>query len=217
MLTGEFDQFLYSKLTSTLDVRGKTVWDIGAHIGYASLMFAALVGDGGRVVAFEPSTFNLARMREHFEKNSVLAQRIKIMPVAVSNEEREFEFVVSADVDGGMSSGSHLDASFAPLEPSAYDRFQRIRVPGITLDGAVARGDIPPADIIKIDVEGAESFVLEGGSKFVHERRPILLIEIHSVVAMFHVTRILHGSAYRTEIIEESGPSRCFIAAVPRD
>jgi FkbM family methyltransferase len=174
MLTGNFDQFLYSKLVASTDVQGKTVWDIGAHIGYASLMFAALVGEKGRVIAFEPSVFNLKRMKEHLERNSLLAQRIQIMSVAVSNEEREFEFVVSADVDGGMSSGSHLDASFAPLEESAYDCFRRIRVPGVTLDAALDRGDIPPANILKIDVEGAESFVLEGGLNFIRERRASL-------------------------------------------
>ena len=59
MIDGSYDQFLFDRIKGK-DLRGKVIYDIGAHIGYHSLYFARLVGSGGRVRSFEPSPKTLS-------------------------------------------------------------------------------------------------------------------------------------------------------------
>ena len=69
---------------------------------------------------------------------------------------------------------------------------------------------------MKIDVEGAEYLVLEGGTGLLEKYRPTLLIEIHSVLNMKNVSKILAKYNYAFEVLKEDRKSRCFIAASPK-
>ncbi len=215
MLTGGFEDFLYTAVKNSVDPRGRVFWDIGAHFGYASLMFAALAGPEGRVIAFEPNSFNLERFHMHLDRNPALHRQITTYPVALSNQEGEVDFSLSPEVDWGPSTGSHLGDAFVPLDQTAYAQFTRTKVRAITIDASLARGEFPPASIVKVDVEGAESFVLDGAMTYLNAHRPLMFIEIHSVEAMLKVVQILDSLDYTIEIIENSGPSRCFVVARP--
>ncbi len=63
------------------------------------------------------------------------------------------------------------------------------------------------------DVEGAEHLVLKGGLETLTRERPLLLMEIHSVVCMLSVLELLHPLGYSARLLHEDRPGRCFIMA----
>jgi FkbM family methyltransferase len=213
MLEGHYDQFLFDALLARHDPRGKMFWDIGAHVGYHSLAFAAL---GAEVLAFEPNAVNVARLELNVGRNQKLAPHIRHLAVAVSDADGETTFKHSDDLRG-ESMGGHLDRALPPASPEAYQRFKAAVVPTIRIDTLLEkRGERPP-DIIKIDVEGAEELVLQGGANYLSRRPPVLLMEIHHICLMFSIQRLLLGWGYSTRLLDEShaSPSRCFIIAEP--
>src|SRR5438105_4048967 len=68
ILEGAYDSFLFKKI-SDLKPEGKTIYDIGAHIGFHSLYFAKLVGQKGAVASFEPNKANFDRLALNIEEN----------------------------------------------------------------------------------------------------------------------------------------------------
>ena len=217
MMEGCYDSFIYDVLGGLMPIRGATVWDVGAHIGYHSLAFAALVGPSGRVVAFEPNPHNVDRLRQHLERNTDLEERIVLMTCALGNVEGEEDFVFSPEIDNGRSSGSHLGQAFVPEEPEVYQSFGRKRVPVATADTLLRDRRVPAPSIIKIDVEGAESLVLVGAQNLLGSLKPVLLIEVHHITAMHDVLNILLRQGYHTSIVNDApnSSSRCFIVAQP--
>jgi len=124
--------------------KGMTVLDIGAHIGYYTLLAANLVGENGRVFAFEPHPGHFALLEKNVRingyKNVVLVQK------AVSNKSEHTNLFL------GEGSGLH----------SLSDRVGKksIAVEAVTLDDFFDKDY--KVDVIKIDVEGAEMLVLLG-------------------------------------------------------
>jgi FkbM family methyltransferase len=217
MIEGRFDSFIYDELGPSLDINGATVWDIGAHFGYHSFSFASLVGDTGHVYSFEPNPDNIARFEMHLVKNPLLAERITLNRYALSDQNGEMVFVLSKEIDGSSSSGSHLLNGNPPLEANAYKKFSKQIVKTFKIDTLVKNKDIMAADIVKIDVEGAEALVLNGGSDFIKMKRPIIFIEIHNIAQMFYVQKFLLGCKYEIKLLNEidATKSKCFIMAKP--
>lgn len=71
-------------------------------------------------------------------------------------------------------------------------------------------------DVIKIDVEGAESLVLSGAKNTLLEKKPIIFLEVHSMQNMFDVVSFLTSLSYGLEIINKEQDGRCFIEARPK-
>lgn len=211
MVAGTFDDFFYAALSERRPLDGARCWDIGAHLGYHALAFAT---QGASVVAFEPAAANLVRLRQHLERNAKLAQRIRLVSAAVADRDGELTFRQNDEL-AGVSAGSHLTDAAVPLPAEAYAHFQEVTVPAIQLDTFLRRADEPAPDVIKIDVEGAELRVLEGGRRLLAEHRPLLLMEIHHICQMFGVQKLLHSLGYQLSILDETRatPSRCFLLA----
>lgn len=211
IVEGTFDSFFYAGLSERKQLSGTCCWDIGAHVGYHALAFAA---QGATVVAFEPVPANLARFRQHLERNTALARRIRIVPAAVADRDGDLTFVQSDDLTGA-STGSHLADANAPLRPEVYTHFQQVAVPAVRLDTFLEREGESAPDVIKIDVEGAELQVLEGGRRLLVEHRPLLLMEVHHICQMFGVQNLLRSLGYQLSILDEANatPSRCFLLA----
>lgn len=129
---------------------GQTFVDVGASIGYFSMLASRLVGDDGKVYAFEPFPESLARLKRHLEMNRVA--NVIVLPVAAWDRSGSFCFYFSEGRDGTNSLvwGGHRKATI---------------VPAMRLDDVVAVGKSPI--IIKIDVEGGEPNVLRGASKLI--------------------------------------------------
>ena len=215
MLTSKYDDFFFEYL-QTLDLKGKVVFDVGAHIGYSSLGFAQAVGLGGKVYAFEPNNVNRERFEKILSENKELEKVINIHNVGIADKDGEEEFVFSDNVDNGTSSGSFLDESDTFWEKSVYERetgFQRTKVKVVTIDSLSKVGINEKPALIKIDIEGAESLALEGAQKTLAEYKPTLLIEIHSIYNMYKCYDILAKLGYTIELLHRENDGRCFIAA----
>ena len=146
---------------------GMTILDVGAHIGYFSLLSAGLAGPGGRVWAFEPLPDLLKILRKNIEENG-FDNRIQVVPEAVSNVTgtatlyvNSAESMVSslcseaaADREPGSSKAAHAAC------PNSH--LASVEVACTTLDAWAARQGWPPVDLIKIDIEGLEELALRG-------------------------------------------------------
>ncbi|HWD20084.1 MAG TPA: FkbM family methyltransferase [Verrucomicrobiae bacterium] len=210
MRDGTFDQFFYDELSKHVDLKGKVCWEIGAHIGYHALSFAAL---GAEVLAFEPNEHNARAIKVHLERNPELGKHIRLLTVAVADQVGEMSFAQSDDMTGA-SSGSHLQAGIQPLED--YEAFATVKVPVTTIDTVIQGGERKP-DVIKIDVEGAEALVLRGGKELLQTHRPLLLMEVHHILLMMEVQALLRDFGYELRSLDDghTTASRCFIIASP--
>lgn len=138
---------------------GATVIDVGAHVGYYTLLASMLAGDSGSVWAFEPEPTNAAFLRQHMYLNH--CNNVHVEEVAVSNASGRARFVC------GKGSGTgHLDGS-GDME------VRTVRL----ADFCAARGIKPSA--LKIDVEGAETEVLEGARELIRSSRPVIFLSTH--------------------------------------
>jgi len=217
MIHGRFDSFIYNEVERRCHIDGAVFWDIGAHFGYHSFSFASLVGDNGHVYSFEPNPFNVDRFKMHLGKNKSQAQRITLNTFALSDVNGKMSFVFSNDVDGSSSSGSHLQNVNAPLESGTYNNFKTQVVSTFTIDSYINNPDIRTPDIIKIDVEGAELLVLKGGKEFFKKHKPVIFMEVHNILMMYHIHEFLMKLGYSVRLLDEDNStlSKCFIVAHP--
>jgi FkbM family methyltransferase len=216
LLTGKYDSYFFTYLKK-LPVKGKTFFDIGAHIGSSSLPFAQLVGPKGKIVAFEPNIYNFERLRMNIEKNLSLAPRIEVHNIAVSNKNGHENFVFSSNIDDWTSSGSFLSSAHTAMQKDVYEDqlgFKRVQVKTTTLDSFVKTHTQIP-DYVKVDVEGAEIFVLQGAQDILLKHKPILFIELHSIFNGYKVTELLKELRYTLTLLHEEKDGRCFIVAHP--
>ncbi|MEI7831940.1 MAG: FkbM family methyltransferase [bacterium] len=216
MVNGTYDDFIFRAIHELGYAEGATFWDIGAHIGYHSLAFAQIVGSTGHVVSFEPNPYNIERFVEHITENSELGVRVDLQRIALSDKNGQDYFSFSNNIDRGLSSGSHLTSVLAPEESSCYSGFSKALVDTRTIDELVYIDGTPAPDLIKIDVEGAESLVLAGANRLLMEEKPALLIEVHNILQMFLIMQTLCSLKYRAVLVPDApySQSRCFILAV---
>ena len=162
------------KLLWSLARPGSVVVDIGANIGYYTLLIEARVSRSGKIIAFEPEPDNLIELRLNVEQN--LLKNVEIRPFAVGATPGVVAF--ARGINGGVSEDGALLADTA------------IKVPMVALDDVLDG----PVDLIKIDVEGYEGEVLAGARKVIERWRPNLFVEIHPrMIAGVHTVDSLFG------------------------
>lgn len=128
---------------------GDTFVDVGANIGYFTLLAAKLVGPHGKVVAIEPSSFTLARLRANVERNG-MEEIVRCIHAAASDHEGSCTLYQGDDDNIGTA--SIVRRSDQPSE----------QVPTAPLDRLLLPAEVANARVVKIDVEGAEELVLKG-------------------------------------------------------
>lgn len=145
---------------------GDVCLDVGANIGFYTLLASALVGESGRVYAFEPTprTFNILTTNSDTKKNVVRVN------AALMDAEGKKEL---ADYGAEMSGLNTMFPSDAPRNASVETHL----VQATTLDAYCKSHDIRPT-FIKIDTEGAEEAVLLGGRQTLAAHHPVLVIEV---------------------------------------
>lgn len=162
--------FLEEELSRMLFVvlrPGDIFFDVGAHFGYYSLLASWLVGEHGKVVAFEPTPSS----RTVLQTNASGHPNISIEPVAAWSSSGEAEFA-----DFGVQY-SAFNSFFEPrLGDSEAPPAARIRVTHISLDEHVSRTGLTP-DVIKIDAESSELEILRGMTRTLAETRPLVSME----------------------------------------
>jgi len=137
--------------------KGDTVLDMGAELGYFSLLFSKLVGQDGRVVSFESDPYCLKKLRANISRNGY--ENITVVDKAVSGNSGKTRFFVANDK--GTSS------LFFPNELGG----EWVDVECITVDDYLESGHVKPVSFFKMDVEGAEDGVFKGMSRMVETAR----------------------------------------------
>lgn len=167
---------------------GGVVWDIGANIGFYSLIAARLVGHG-EVVAFEPLPANLDAIRRNVALNSVA--NVRLVGVALG------------DTEGTADLQTHSQQTWAKLDTSADTGFQqelevtgRVSVQVSTIDRQLEM--LPVPDLVKIDIEGAEVAALRGASRLLTTHRPSVICELHGTNGAVSELLESHGYSLRT-------------------
>jgi len=167
------------------------VVDIGANIGYYSLM-AAVKATTGQVYSFEPVTKSFQQLNRNISLNKFSS--IHTFQVAISDTNGHTTIYVSADDNSGMS-GMKTAENFSGESET---------VQCLTLDEAVIQYNLPKIDLIKIDVEGAEINVLQGMQQIRAKQKPVILIEASkATLAMYNeriesIYEILYADQYRS-------------------
>ncbi len=145
---------------------GYVILDIGANIGYWSLLFGKLTGENGKVYAFEPEPNNFNLLKKNIEMN--LYKNIEIFNYAVSNKNGEMELFTD-----NKNLGLHSLSS-----KNITDKKNHIKTETISLDDFfMNKIGNSKADLIKIDVQGAEGLVLSGAGRLIKENNLKIFME----------------------------------------
>ncbi|MDX6691969.1 MAG: hypothetical protein QOG15_3426 [Solirubrobacteraceae bacterium] len=207
ILVGHLDVPVQEAMRRTVPAGG-VVYDIGANVGFFTVLAARMVGEGGRVLAFEPIEATAALAREAAVRSG-LADRVEVRTAAVGANSGTARMCSVAA--GGI--WSHLTTVRDPHPMTV----EEVEVTLVSLDDVIADG-APPPDVIKLDVEGAEGDVLRGAKRLLAEHRPVIVCEMHGTNA--EVADLLEAADYTLEPIDgpipvrEAGPSH--VLARPR-
>ena len=154
-VTGSYELSLTRQIVR-LGERGGLMVDVGANYGYFSLLWAAQK-PGNRVMAFEASPRNQQALRHNIEKNG-LAEAVALRSEAVGKQKGKLCFHLGPEEQtgwGGLFKGD--------------EERNEVTVPVVTLDEELK--DVSFIDVLKIDTEGADTWVLEGAAGLLRKRK----------------------------------------------
>jgi len=170
---------------------GSVVLDVGANVGFFTMIAAKHVGPRGRVIAFEPVQSTVRALRHNVALNDF--RHVEVQQLALGAAAGTTDFLVGSDL-----TKSRLASRGAPSGGST-----KIRVDVAALDDLVDTGAVPVPDVIKMDVEGAEIEAVAGMRRTLREHRPVLLCEMHGRTAEFVDAMDAHG--YTVATVEAVG------------
>jgi FkbM family methyltransferase len=166
--TGDYDGAIVRAL-ARLVTPGATIIDVGANIGFYTVALARLVH--GPVFACEPMPANLARLERNVAASDVEGL-VRVVPYALGSAAGTLHLSFERDIFGNTAESGNA----GPASVSAG----AIEVPVRTLDQVVAEFGIETCALVKIDVEGGELGVLQGGTGFLRLRRPYVVAELNA-------------------------------------
>ena len=175
---------------------GMIAYDIGANIGYITLLLSKAVGDTGHVYSFEALPANIERLKQNLIPSGAY-QRVTVFHAAVTNHQTPVTFLVHHSTSMGKVAGS------AGRQDTTYEK--TIEVPGITLDGCIQENNLPQPDIIKLDIEGGEVLAIEAMRQTLKTAHPVLLIELHGPESAIAVGAVLKECGYQVFRMENPG------------
>lgn len=182
-VTGRYEPNEFSWLDRVLKP-GMTFLDVGANLGLYTIFAARRVAETGRVIAIEPSSREMERLRKHVEQN--LLSNVSLLPVALSDCSAEAVLLVAA----ASHAGHNTLGSFGYNTQLEH----REKVRAVRLDDLMESAKLERVDVIKMDIEGAELAALRGGALTLAKYRPILLMELSD-------RALNHQKASSTEVL----------------
>jgi FkbM family methyltransferase len=183
MWTGTWEMPFASCLERMIP-KGAVAYDIGGWHGFYSGVMAAR---GAREVhVFEPLPENLERIERLRSLNPAL--QIIIHPYALADRDGFTELVVMPATNMAKLTESEFQAEVSSPK--------RIEVRVAKIDTLIVAGEVPPPAIIKMDVEGAESLILNGARDVLRQFQPIILAEIHTPTLLAQCESILKDVGY---------------------
>lgn len=181
-LYGEFSE-LELVLFNQICKQNAVVVEVGANIGTHTMALSKLVGENGRVYAFEPQRIVFQTLCANMALNSIT--NVEAFQMAVSNEEGSL-LIPEFDYD--------KENNFGGIE---LDKFRQGRkVPKVKLDDFL---ELDRLDFMKIDVEGMEQSVIEGAACLIEKFKPILYVEndrVEKSEALLHTIKSMGYSIY---------------------
>lgn len=169
---------------------GDYIVDVGANVGLYSILAGKKAGPEGRVLAFEPFPASLDILRRNRAHNG-LDRMMNIFPIALGAARTKL--ALSVHSDPGRNSFGEL----------GQDEITRIDVPVDTLDNVLSELNPPKIDFIKMDVEGFEKMVLEGGQNSLSHYKPTIVFELNPDMCKragydaSEIVQFLQGLGYR--------------------
>lgn len=152
---GSYERLVADEIASILS-RCDVFYDVGANVGYYTLLASRQVGSRGRVVAFEPLPRNVQILERHVALNDMA--NVQVVAAAVLAD------------DGDVPFDPRNSPQQAAVAPDGV-----LTVPGRSLDSL----DLPPPDVMKVDVEGGEVGVLTGARTILAEHGPVVVLSTH--------------------------------------
>lgn len=158
---------------------GNVILDVGANVGYYSLLAAVLTGEKGIVYSFEPDAENIIYLNKHLVLNKI--KNVKVIDCAVSGKNGVASF-------SGKRSKGKIDEQGSTI------------VKTITLDSFCKIEQISSIDVIKMDIEGAEYDALLGAKYILTVFKPMLFLATHGRKVQDNCITLLSSLGYQVKI-----------------
>jgi FkbM family methyltransferase len=163
---------------------GAIVFDVGANVGFFTLLASKLAGDSGRVYAFEPLPRNLDFLERHVRLNDLANVYVEALAVAATSGEAHFRVAQHASM-GGLAEGGDL------------------RVVTASLDDLIASGRVARPGFIKMDIEGAESDALRGAARLLADGSLTIALSTHGWQQHENCRSILAAAGFKVELLKD--------------
>jgi FkbM family methyltransferase len=160
--------------------QGSIVYDLGSHSGFYTMLASVLVGNQGKVVAFEPHPRNLHYLKQHLQLNHI--ENVIVIDRAVSDSSGVIQFDGSGFIGHISSQG-------------------KLQVKTVSLDELIDTKQIPPPNFLKIDIEGAEMLALSGAKSLLSKIHPTILLATHGIEVHEQCCQFLNELGYTIEAI----------------
>lgn len=188
---------------------GMTVFDVGANVGFLSVIAARLVGETGKVVSFEPLPDNVRQIVYNLSLNGFTHASIR--PEALGKTDGMAHFQTSAQPTWGK---------LASLGSTVSQPTGEIPVSVRRLDSLLSEIPLPTPNLMKIDVEGAEEDVLLGAQEVIRKHQPALMIELHGT--NLAIASLLEAWSYTTVVLGSKqgildAPWDAYVLAAPSE
>jgi FkbM family methyltransferase len=148
------------------------VLDIGANMGAHTLHLARLVGEKGRVIAFEPTDFAIAKLRANLKANPALEPRVEVHQAFLVAD------AAATPLVSAVASSWPVDGSIPDNEAMGSRAMGVSGAAAMTVDGVLAASGDPVVQLIKMDVDGHELEVLEGARQVLIRCHPVIVMEL---------------------------------------
>jgi FkbM family methyltransferase len=161
------------RIMSGLLPSGGIAIDVGANVGWHTLLMSHIVGPQGRVLAIEPNPSVCVELRRNLQINRV--QNVEVIACAAGDTDGLLSFLAPAASEPGAASG-HVVAT-------SETGHGIVSVPARTLDAVVTETNVDRLDFVKLDIEGYEWPALRGAEKTIARFRPSIVFEFDAAYA----------------------------------
>lgn len=160
ILAGDFESF-ETAIVKTYIKNGFHVLDIGANIGYYSLVFASLVGSQGKVYAFEPTPRTFQILKHNIHQNG-FDSVVTPYQYGISNVNQKAQLYINDYNKGDNRLYKSADMKSVDIDLVTIDNF-------LKLDSKI--------DFIKMDIQGAEALAIKGMFQLLQKDKPTVIME----------------------------------------
>tara|TARA_Y100000741_G_scaffold363815_1_gene352971 strand:+ start:3993 stop:4883 length:891 start_codon:yes stop_codon:yes gene_type:complete len=161
---------------------GMNLIELGANVGYYTLLESRLLNGKGKIFAIEPVPENFTSLNDNIKLND--HKNIETFNLAISDKKGEFDFFLTNESNWG----SMVDPSSDKISKTMSDKLKirhnnKIKVKAISIDDFVKENNIKEVNFIRMDIEGYEIEAIKGMKNTLKSNGNIsLLIEIHNKI-----------------------------------